>query len=48
MGNGMYQTAFYGKININAAKNRQIRYLWKLKIHIFSIMPFPRFEKSTI
>jgi hypothetical protein len=31
--NGMYQLAFLGKIDFYAVKNRQIRYLWMLKIH---------------
>jgi len=43
-GNGMYQLAFLGNIDIYAVKNRLIRYLWMLKIHILSIMPFPRFD----
>jgi hypothetical protein len=44
LGNGMCQMAFLGKIDIYAVKNRLIRYLWMLKIHILSIMPFSRFD----
>ncbi len=38
----VYQMAFFGKIDIYAVKNRQIRYLWMLKSPTFSMMLFPR------
>jgi len=39
----MYQMAYFGEIDIYVVKNSQIRYLWMLKIHIISVMPFHRF-----
>ncbi len=43
LGNGVIQMPFLDKLDIYGVKNRQIRYLWMLKIHLLSILPFPGF-----
>ncbi len=40
--NGMFQTTILGILDIYCIKNRLIRYLWKLKNPVFSIMPSSR------
>jgi len=41
----MFQMTIVSILDICGVKNRLIRYLWMLKSHVFSIMPFPRFLK---